>query len=161
VAVDAFVHHYGGRTFVGSGVDCRALMAENQRRFREKWDHAGVDRRRTGIALAPSPVGESRGEGSEVPKAADAGVLLPFIRSAESVAVLGSRTLTPALSREEREPVFRGTMLLTSTSEPAPSDHTVASDRSADLALELAPGGGLRLRRAGNRPFLSLCMIVR
>jgi len=37
IAGDAFVHHYGGRTFVGSGVDVGRLMAENQQRFREKW----------------------------------------------------------------------------------------------------------------------------
>jgi O-antigen biosynthesis protein len=37
IARDAFVHHYGGRTFVGSGVDFAALMNENDRRFREKW----------------------------------------------------------------------------------------------------------------------------
>lgn len=38
IAWDAFVHHYGGRTFVGSGVDFAALMEENQRRFRTKWE---------------------------------------------------------------------------------------------------------------------------
>ncbi len=37
VAVDSFVHHFGGRTFVGSGVDFTALMAENGAKFREKW----------------------------------------------------------------------------------------------------------------------------
>src|SRR5206468_1568627 len=37
IARDAFVHHYGGRTFLGSGVDFAALMRENERRFREKW----------------------------------------------------------------------------------------------------------------------------
>ena len=37
IAGDAFVHHFGGRTFVGSGVDGWALMRENERRFRDKW----------------------------------------------------------------------------------------------------------------------------
>jgi len=37
IARDAFVHHFGGRTFVGEGVDFSALMRENQRRFRDKW----------------------------------------------------------------------------------------------------------------------------
>lgn len=40
VAEDAFVFHYGGRTFPGMGVTdekWRALIAENQRRFHEKW----------------------------------------------------------------------------------------------------------------------------
>ncbi len=31
------MHHFGGRTFVGSGVDFGALMRENERRFRAKW----------------------------------------------------------------------------------------------------------------------------
>lgn len=35
---DAFVHHIGGRTFVGSGIDFAALMRQNERRFRDKWD---------------------------------------------------------------------------------------------------------------------------
>lgn len=37
VAVDAFIHHFGGRTFVGSGIDFHALMAQNQRLYEEKW----------------------------------------------------------------------------------------------------------------------------
>jgi GT2 family glycosyltransferase/2-polyprenyl-3-methyl-5-hydroxy-6-metoxy-1,4-benzoquinol methylase len=37
IARDAFVHHYGGRTFVGSGVDHAAVMRENERRYRAKW----------------------------------------------------------------------------------------------------------------------------
>jgi O-antigen biosynthesis protein len=37
IAQDAFVHHFGGRTFVGSGVDFSALMRENERRFSAKW----------------------------------------------------------------------------------------------------------------------------
>jgi O-antigen biosynthesis protein len=38
IARDAFVHHYGGRTFVGSGVDFAAVMRDNERKFRAKWD---------------------------------------------------------------------------------------------------------------------------
>jgi len=37
VSRDAFVHHYGGRTFAGSGVDFAALMEENRRKFTDKW----------------------------------------------------------------------------------------------------------------------------
>ncbi len=37
IARDAFVHHYGGRTFVGSGVDFAAVMRDNERKFRAKW----------------------------------------------------------------------------------------------------------------------------
>jgi len=41
IAADAFVHHFGGRTFVGSGIDAGALMSENQQRFRAKWSGNG------------------------------------------------------------------------------------------------------------------------
>jgi GT2 family glycosyltransferase len=37
IAQDAFVHHFGGRTFVGSGVDFAALMWKNQQLFQAKW----------------------------------------------------------------------------------------------------------------------------
>lgn len=43
-AKDAFVHHFGGRTFVATGVDYSALIRQNQARFEEKWaaDSAAV-----------------------------------------------------------------------------------------------------------------------
>ena len=37
IAGDAFVHHYGGRTFLGGGLDGAALMRENERKFLAKW----------------------------------------------------------------------------------------------------------------------------
>ncbi|MDB5388449.1 MAG: wbbL 5 [Planctomycetaceae bacterium] len=37
VAVDAFVHHYGSRTFAGSGMDLGQILRENRRKFEEKW----------------------------------------------------------------------------------------------------------------------------
>jgi GT2 family glycosyltransferase/tetratricopeptide (TPR) repeat protein/2-polyprenyl-3-methyl-5-hydroxy-6-metoxy-1,4-benzoquinol methylase len=43
IAREAFVHHYGGRTFVGSGVDFAALMRDNQRLFQEKWAGEALD----------------------------------------------------------------------------------------------------------------------
>ena len=42
IAGDAFVHHFGGRTFLGTGVDGNALMRENLRRFRDKWSGNGT-----------------------------------------------------------------------------------------------------------------------
>ena len=42
IADDAFVHHYGGRTFVGAGIDAGALLRENHRRFVEKWSGNGA-----------------------------------------------------------------------------------------------------------------------
>ncbi|MFI5461446.1 MAG: glycosyltransferase [Isosphaerales bacterium] len=51
IAADAFVHHFGGRTFVGNGIDTGALLRENERRFRAKWSSNGV-----GTAGAPPAV---------------------------------------------------------------------------------------------------------
>ena len=42
IAGDAFVHHFGGRTFVGSGADFGPIMRENERRFRAKWSEPGT-----------------------------------------------------------------------------------------------------------------------
>lgn len=41
VAVDAFVHHFGSRTFLGSGVDFVSLMNENRKKFEDKWNGPG------------------------------------------------------------------------------------------------------------------------
>ena len=37
IAQDAFVHHYGGLTFRGMGVDFAKLMHENLGKFNAKW----------------------------------------------------------------------------------------------------------------------------
>ncbi len=37
IARDSFVHHFGGRTFLETGVDFGELMRRNERLFREKW----------------------------------------------------------------------------------------------------------------------------
>jgi GT2 family glycosyltransferase/tetratricopeptide (TPR) repeat protein len=37
IAGDAFVHHFGGRTFVASGTDFAEIMRKNGRLFQEKW----------------------------------------------------------------------------------------------------------------------------
>jgi GT2 family glycosyltransferase/tetratricopeptide (TPR) repeat protein/2-polyprenyl-3-methyl-5-hydroxy-6-metoxy-1,4-benzoquinol methylase len=52
VARDAFVHHYGGRTFVGSGVDFAVLMQHNQQLFHAKW----AKEQRVETTPAPSPI---------------------------------------------------------------------------------------------------------
>jgi glycosyltransferase involved in cell wall biosynthesis len=51
VAHDMFVHHFGSRTFAGSGIDTEALLNENQRRFAAKWGLGHVCGRR--VALRP------------------------------------------------------------------------------------------------------------
>ena len=41
IAADAFVHRYGSRTFLGSGVDAVAPMRENHQKFLGKWSANG------------------------------------------------------------------------------------------------------------------------
>ena len=55
IALDAFVHHFGGRTFVASDVDFDSLMKENKRLFDEKWqEDASTPAQRTGAVAGPS-----------------------------------------------------------------------------------------------------------
>jgi GT2 family glycosyltransferase len=51
VAHDLFVHHFGGRTFAGTGIDAEALLEENARRFAAKWGLPRTLGRR--VALRP------------------------------------------------------------------------------------------------------------
>jgi len=37
IALDAFVHHFGSRTFLASGVDFAGLLRTNEQLYREKW----------------------------------------------------------------------------------------------------------------------------
>lgn len=37
IVSDAFVHHFGSSTFLGSGVDLNRVLQDNQQRYREKW----------------------------------------------------------------------------------------------------------------------------
>ena len=41
IARDAFVHHHGGRTFVGVGADFAAILRENAAKYRAKWHDDG------------------------------------------------------------------------------------------------------------------------
>jgi FkbM family methyltransferase len=49
IAQDAFVHHFAGRTFIGSGVDFAELMHRNQTLYEKKWQS-------NGHAVAPTSV---------------------------------------------------------------------------------------------------------
>ena len=51
VAHDLFIHHFGSRTFAGNGIDAEKLLAENGRKFAEKWGTA-VDNGRA-VPLTP------------------------------------------------------------------------------------------------------------
>ncbi len=57
IARDAFVHHFGGRTFIGSGVDFAGLMRRNQALFESKWRAGGE------APAAPPPAAPSTESG--------------------------------------------------------------------------------------------------
>jgi GT2 family glycosyltransferase len=59
VAADCFVHHFGSRTFAGSGIDVGALLRENRARFESKWG-AGTTSGAQEVALKPWAGGGTR-----------------------------------------------------------------------------------------------------
>ncbi|MBI3464556.1 MAG: glycosyltransferase [Planctomycetes bacterium] len=64
IARDAFVHHFGGRTFVGSGVSFADLMQRNQQLFREKLNQMAIESGRNGNAARPDEPREQVSHGS-------------------------------------------------------------------------------------------------
>ena len=68
IAEDAFVHHFGTRTFLGSGIDLNVLLRENEKKYAAKWaDTAStadpkpevqrVDKPGTRFGIKKSPTG--------------------------------------------------------------------------------------------------------
>ena len=54
IAGDSFMHHFGSRTFLGSGFDAARSMRENHARFLAKWSANGNGR--NGEHVQPSPI---------------------------------------------------------------------------------------------------------
>jgi len=98
IALDAFVHHYGGRTFMGSGVDFGALMKENERRFRDKW--AREIPADSSAAEEPRVSPSRRPPAFTLEPAPGAGVLLRLQKVRLSLCMIvrdSARTLRPCL----------------------------------------------------------------
>lgn len=68
VAYDLFVHHHGGRTFAGAGIDAGALFEENARRFAAKWGTAVPPGRRVALPPWSGPAASAPEAPSERPK---------------------------------------------------------------------------------------------
>ncbi len=129
IAADSFVHHFGGRTFVGSGVDSGAILRENERRFRAKWAGNGDDTALIVSAELPSAIpSHVAGESDEL-----------LLRNGD----VGSGERSGAAGHG------------------LPLDFGAIEGHQDAFAVEVAPGGGLRMSRKQGRPRLSLCMIVR
>lgn len=98
IARDAFVHHYGGRTFLGAGVDFAEVMRENGRRFRDKWAGA-VDGGPPAPAAAPGPP-PAGGDKFSAAAAPGGGLLLRRARVRLSLCMIvrdNARTIRPCL----------------------------------------------------------------
>ncbi len=76
IARDAFVHHFGSRTFAGAGVDFAALMRDNERLFREKWGHEG--RAAEGSAASAPEASEAHERAYQLRIAPGGGLLLGY-----------------------------------------------------------------------------------
>lgn len=87
VAVDSFIHHFGHRTFEGAGINLGQLMAENEQKYREKWEPA--------VAVpkhSPSPFRATEAPGG--------GLLLQPLRSRLSLCMIvrnNESTIRPCL----------------------------------------------------------------
>jgi GT2 family glycosyltransferase/tetratricopeptide (TPR) repeat protein/2-polyprenyl-3-methyl-5-hydroxy-6-metoxy-1,4-benzoquinol methylase len=60
IAADSFIHHFGSRTFVGSGVDFRGLLEENRRKYEAKWNSPAKPAVAAPPAASPKTPMESR-----------------------------------------------------------------------------------------------------
>jgi GT2 family glycosyltransferase/tetratricopeptide (TPR) repeat protein/SAM-dependent methyltransferase len=97
IARDAFVHHFGGRTFIGSGVDFAALMEKNQRLFQAKWQS---EQPPPAAPPAASPPSEPTGRAYGLKVAPGGGLLLVPQTLHLSLCMIvrdNARTIGPAL----------------------------------------------------------------
>jgi len=108
IARDAFVHHHGGRTFAGSGVDFASVMRENEQRFRDKWgqelwcDAPGAGERHDGLPMtaAVPAVPPTNSQEFAFEASPNGGLLLNRARVRLSLCMIvrdNSRTIRPCL----------------------------------------------------------------
>ena len=103
IARDAFVHHFGGRTFSAHGVDFSALMRQNERRFQAKWAgprRGNAPRRRPHSPPSPRGLRKRRARRSPIAVASGGGLLLRRSRVRLSLCMIvrdSARTLPACL----------------------------------------------------------------
>jgi GT2 family glycosyltransferase/tetratricopeptide (TPR) repeat protein/2-polyprenyl-3-methyl-5-hydroxy-6-metoxy-1,4-benzoquinol methylase len=108
IAGDSFVHHYGGRTFRGSGADFAAIMRENERRYRDKWEKElrgdalppEVQRESTLVTAAATPLKGEKPAPFTITMAPGGGLLLERGRVGLSLCMIvrdNVRTIRPCL----------------------------------------------------------------
>lgn len=131
IARDAFVHHFGGRTFVATGVDFGALMARNEALFREKWKTRS-DEPKDEPRPAPGPKPAPK-NGYTLARAEGGGLLLvPSSTTKLSMCMIArdsERTIGPALA----------------SARPWVDEMIVLDTGSTDRTVEIARAHGARV----------------
>jgi GT2 family glycosyltransferase/tetratricopeptide (TPR) repeat protein/SAM-dependent methyltransferase len=99
IARDAFVHHFGGCTFIATGLDYRALIEKNKALFLAKWQGAKPS---APAAAPPTPLAEEQPAARYTARAAPGGGLLlerrDILLSLCMIARDNARTIGPALT---------------------------------------------------------------
>ncbi len=98
IARDAFVHHFGSRTFAGSGADFAAIMRRNESLFREKWEQE--DQRPEATPAAPAAAPAPRQRAYQLRAGAGGGLLLGYAGVELSLCMIvrdNARTIDPCL----------------------------------------------------------------
>lgn len=103
IAHDTFVHHVGGATFRGAGVDFAALMEENRRKYEAKWSTVIASEEGNGEnILQVDPMAAPNGANPKflLDESADGGLLLRTADVKLSLCMIvrdNERTIRPAL----------------------------------------------------------------
>ncbi len=104
IARDAFVHHFGGRTFVGMQVDYATLMKQNQALFEKKWRSESVTRATAGALESPTPPatnGAATAVAFRLARGSDCGLRLTRQKIGLSLCMIcrnNANTIEPALA---------------------------------------------------------------
>lgn len=104
IARDAFVHHFGGRTFVGMQVDYAALMKKNQALFEKKWRSDANAAATTAVVVspnAPAANGPATGAAFRLARGSNPGLRLTRQKICLSLCMIcrnNANTIEPALA---------------------------------------------------------------
>ncbi len=122
IAADSFVHHFGGRTFLGAKVDHGTLMRRNEQLYREKWKNSRESR----------AAGREPEEGGQSSFIAAAGTQLSALNPQLSLCMIArdnERTIAAALEGIR----------------PHVDEMIVVDTGSTDRTAEIAAGIGARV----------------
>ena len=150
IARSSFVHHFRHRTFLGNGVDFGALLAENERKFRDKWGIEGTAARviQNGIAQNGDAGADTRI--SEQPALTHIGTVSGQGKIEVQIAFDSSpNDATRPVVHPNGQP--ESNSIIPSPPRPSPQPPLFTVKRGLNRGLLLVP----------NSLRLSLCMIVR